>query len=202
MLCYCHAIGRHSKEVVVIPEREPMIKIATTLEQAVDDHGWDKPPVLGDVLRVNDGFHSKPFSIQPSQVDPGDPVGALIGIADGMMKVTDQHRRLSAALGVTGAADANAGLWFICEAELRDRVARGAWQKCRICVLVDCGGWIHEVIRPEGEPPEIRTYEPHHPDIDSDIVDGLRRMLLAMGTGMSSGMIDMEKVGMAGVAGS
>lgn len=197
MLCHCHAIGRHSKEVVVvIPDPEPMIRMVTMLEQSADERGWDQAPILGTVADLGDEYRSHVFPMQPFHVDPGDPVGALMSIGEGMMRFSDQHRKLTVAMGVSDLPDLTAGVWFLFE----------AWGgvlgeiEYRACVLLDCAGRIHEAVRARGEDPEIRSHEPGEVVGWGDLLAGLRRMLLAIGTGMSTGMIDMEKVGAAGVA--
>jgi hypothetical protein len=188
-------LAHHSKEVVVIPDPEDMIEMAKTVERTFDDHGWDCAPLLGTIADVGDSYQSRPFPIQPWDVDPDDPAGALVSIATEMMKQARLHHRLTDAMGVSHLSDLTVGVWFTFE----------AWSgamgdiEVRACVLVDCGGWVYEAIRRRGEEPKTTSYEPGQDAGCGGILDGLRRMLLAIGSGMSTGTIDMEKVGMAGV---
>jgi hypothetical protein len=176
-----------------------MIKIAQTLEGAADDQGWDIPPVLGTIIGIDNGYLTKIFPMQPVEIDPEDVVGGLLHIADGMMRQTDRHRRLATEAGVLKSGDITAGVWFVNEAWGKD-LDSGERMEMRICTLIDCGGRHYQVMRVRGSDPETDVAEPGDKDlvIDGNIPDALRRMLLALGSSMSEGEIDMVKVGMVG----
>jgi hypothetical protein len=209
MLCDATPLPHHSKEEPVIPECEDMIAFTQALEDVGHKGGWDCAPALGTASDAVDGYLSQPFSVQPIDIAVnGDVVTALTRVANAMLKSTNRAREAMGRLRAQDAADSIAGMWFVSEAwesrlpqwlRLEGRIADlPADQRIevRMAVLVDCGGRVYVVKRYRGEEPSTEVIEPGDPDVrvDGRVVTALRRMLVAVGTSMSDGMIDMEKV--------
>lgn len=188
----------------MLPEREDMIIFALHLEEIGEANGWDQPPVLGITYGLDDGLASMPLPAQPVDFAVnGDVVGALMFIGEKMLK---ERRRLPSEF-----ADKVAGVWFISEGWMhRDP---GKWtggriselpgdqrSEVRTCAMLDCAGRVYFVNRIKGEKPEVEVADPDSATFTTsgNVVDALRRILLAIGKGMSPGMIDVEKVGQAG----
>jgi hypothetical protein len=98
-----------------------------------------------------------------------------------------------------------AGVWLATEAlgyPGEDGVVPDVLVEVRMVVLVDCGGRVYWRIRSQGKAPErVVVFEP---GTDVGGIDGLcrglRRLLLAIGANMNTGMIDMVNVALAGAA--
>lgn len=201
----------------MIPDRDAMIDFVKHLEKVGDEQGWDAPPVLGTVYANQIGYASSVLPKQPVDIArDGDVVGALLFMANRMLKTTGTGRALLRELGTQHAIDAMAALWFLSEGwmttkpgELRKGarivdLPRSQRLEVRSCFLVDCGGRVYYTHRVRGSEPEVMVSDPDDPQsfaLSGNVADGLRRMLLAIGASMSTGMIDMEALGQVGADG-
>lgn len=194
-----------------------MIDLARTVEEVGDSNGWDQPAILGITYQSGPReFAVAMFPVQPAQIagEDGDVIGALMQIGNRMMRNTHEARRALAENDAVGMGDALAGLWLVQEVWMVERVVIGGLgnldigsvaempdrQEARQCMLVDCGGRLYVRQRIRGQKPTEKTYEPDDPNtqVTGDVPAAMRRILLAVGTNMSSGTINMEMLGKVG----
>ena len=200
----------------MIPDREEMIAFAEHLEKVGDDQGWDAPPVLGTIVANELGYASGVLPKQPVDLARnGDVVGALLFMANRMLRSTGTGRAFLREIGGQQAVDKIAGLWFVSEGWMTTKpgnlregarivdLPRSQRQETRSCFLIDCAGRVFYTHRVRGSEPETYVCEPDDREkfaMQGNVPNALRRMLLAIGASMSTGMIDMEALGKVGVA--
>jgi hypothetical protein len=196
----------------MIPDQEAMITAAKKLEQVAHRRGWDAEPCLGLVHYVGEGYRTLPFPVQPHDLTP-DVSSGLLHIADTIFQGSPEARQALTGQDVE-LMGALAAVWFVSEGwmtdkprELREdqRIADIVGSKeVRFLVMIDCGGRLYFIDRIRGEKPTVDVVGPGQATTraDGNVVDALRRLLLAFGMAMPSDAVDLEAVSALSADGS
>ena len=195
----------------MIPDPDAMIFLAKKLETAAHRQGWDQEATLGIVFDIDGGYRTTPFPAQPAELDPNPAMGLLM-LAEGLYRNTGYARRQIREHNAESGGRDLAGLWFISEGWMRppeladdERAAADipGTKEVRFLTLLDCAGVTYNVQRVRGEKPTMEVIKPGCSELEThgNVFDGLRRMLLALGSNMPDGSIDMEAVATVGTEG-
>jgi len=187
----------------MIPDPELMVTLARRIEVQAGKKGWDNMGVgLGLVFARPDGAYSRPFPLQPDEIDDRDPIAGLFWIG-----ATLRIRNAPPVMPPEYAAHF-AGLMFASEAWFNDDPAleRDTDQRaladipgsleCRFVHIVDCGGRYHVVTRIRGKKPETITVQPGDPDavVVGRIPVALRAIMLGIAKRLPFGSMDLDAV--------
>lgn len=191
----------------MIPDPEMMIKAAEKIEDTAHGNGWDEPPVLGIVLAQPLGIMVAPMPVQPADMAVGgDCVGALSDLATSM-EGHAYEATTGVDLDVVGTTIA--GVWFVSEgwqappgttrAEQRPFADIVGSVEVRYCYMLDSGGRVYCVNRRRGHPPESQVIERGDGyEVSGRVLDGLRRILLAVSAHLPEGSVDRDAIEKAG----
>lgn len=196
----------------MIPDLQAMTELALTAEQELARDGWDDtPPMLGIILGRREGgvdtYGVMPFPMQPADI-ADDVVGGLRALGGAMLQMKPGN--LPRAKGLKDLA----GVFFSSEGWFNntltpDEIAGRSLadipssKEVRTIYILDTAGRFVFVQRIRGENPTVQVADPADKDawdVGGRLVDGMRKVLIALAREMPFGTADLDAIRQVGVA--